>query len=173
MDYARMIYCNRSITIRYYSRRKEELGKSLATTPKAKPKTETVKRDWIGKAIEFIRHYEWVRLKAYWDASQWSIWYWTRSYEWEVITQEIADQRLYDNVKTRWDKTTWTPNQRAALTSFVYNCWPRWNILDYSKKGDHKSVIYLMNSYCKTAWGKRLKGLVKRRNAEVELYKTI
>lgn len=143
-----------------------KLKKITAEVPKAEPK-----KDWIEQAMDFIKHYEWMRLTAYPDAAQWSIWYWTKSYKGEVITEQEAWERFYQAVKVRWDRTYWTVNQRVALTSFIYNCWPRGNILNFSKKWDHKSVTYLINSYCKTSWGKRLPWLVKRRNAEVELYK--
>lgn len=130
--------------------------------------------DGLEKAIQFIRKYEWVRLKAYWDYNQWSIWYWTKSYKGEIITQEEADKRLYEAVKARFDRVDFehlTANQKASLTSFGYNCWFRGNIINYAKKWDHDSVIYLMNTYCKTAGWKVLKWLVKRRWEEVQLYK--
>lgn len=109
-------------------------------------------------------------MKAYWDINHYSIWYWTKSHKWEIIDKVEAEARLYKEVKARWDlikNDKLTVNQKVAITSYLYNTWNT-SILKRVKRNDLKSVKYVMNLTV-YAWGKRLKGLVTRRSAEVEL----
>jgi len=110
-------------------------------------------------------------LTAYADYKQISIGYGTKSYPWETITAEEAEKRLTEAVRARFDRVkdlNLTDNQKASLVSYIYNTW--WgNVLKYAARWDHKSVRYIMNRTV-YAWWKKLRWLVTRRNAEVELY---
>ena len=62
----------------------------------------------------------------------------------------------------------WNNNQRAALTSFIYNGGERWlsQVTDGGKR-DNKTIAEKMRLYHKAS-GKVLKGLVIRRNEEAD-----
>ena len=116
-------------------------------------------------AIPLIRKYEWLHLTAYWDHAGYSIGYWTRAKSpKETITREEADRRLWYIVKqlvTRIssDFPTLNSKQQAGLVSFSYNCeiWYR----------DVKNHWLIRHSlWCKTASGRVLDWLVKRRAEE-------
>lgn len=138
-----------------------------AIIPKANADVETNKQ-----ILEFIAKFEGLHLEAYWDYKQWSIWYWTKSHKWEVITQEEAEIRariVIQNIRERYKLWEHPLEVQIAVTSFVYNLWSLRN-----------NQIWLLNNwyYCALwndfthyvyAWWKRLQGLVNRRYAERNL----
>lgn len=130
--------------------------------------------DVIEETIIFLKKWEWTHLKAYRDVKRFSICNGTPSYKGEVVTQEVCDQRLRERVQTEllrvnrsWDNLKW--NKKVALISFFYNTWYKHNIMQYAARWDDASVVYLMNKYV-MAWGKYMKWLQKRRNAEIVFY---
>ena len=159
----------------------EYKSKWLAVTAKVEP---TVKNGWLKKdsivieeAIKFLKKHEWVRYKAYWDFRQYSICYWTKSFKWEIVTEEICEQRLKERVQSELLRINRMGDnlhfrKKVALISFFYNTWYKSNVLRYAAKWDDKSVVYLMSLH-NVAWGKVLQWLVNRRAAEIEEYKKI
>lgn len=119
-------------------------------------------------AIPLIRKYEWLHLKAYWDYKGNSIGYGTRAkHANEVITQAEADRRLWNIVKqlvtrVQRDFPTLSPKQQAWLVSFKYNCNSGYNDVKKRWLWQHKY-------WCRTAWNKKLQGLVNRRLEEQNL----
>lgn len=128
------------------------------------------KIDWktYDIAIPLIQKYEWLHLKAYPDYKGCSIGWWTRANSCkESITQSEADKRLGSIVKqliTRvsWEFPTLSSKQKAWLVSFAYNCHA-----GYLDVRDHWLIRHSL--WCKTAWGKVLWWLVKRRTEESKL----
>jgi GH24 family phage-related lysozyme (muramidase) len=136
--------------------------------------------------LVFIWSFEWFRTKAYpdWFNPDWSIrysiWKWTKSFKWEVITLEEAKKRArkeIQSVRDRYSLQEHPIHIQKAVVSFVYNIWSLtqkqkalldgryyralWNsFLQYDKMtvikdGEKEKVI---------AWW-----LVKRRQAEFNL----
>jgi len=138
------------------------------------PSTHKTDEEIVAEAIKFLHKFEWVRYEAYWDYKQWSICYWTKSYEWETATKETCDHRIKERVQTELlrinriaDNLDW--NKKVALISFFYNTWYKYNVLNYAARWDDKSVVYLISLY-QNAWWKKLQGLVNRRAAEIKFY---
>ena len=122
----------------------------------------------------FIADFEGFRDCAYWDIDHWSIWYWTRSYQWECISEEEALERKKDYIRpilSKVDNGCYTDNQKIAIVSYIYNVWG-WamNISSYVAKCDIASIKYIMWVYWYSAWGVRLAGLVKRRGIELQKF---
>ena len=133
---------------------------------------ETPNNDNKIKVLNFIKDFEWIHLKSYWDSKRYSIWMWTPSYEGEIITKEEAEKRALEHInwltnKYKLDKY-WVNNQ-IALTSFVYNIWnlPKKISLLLEQKNIplvKKEIL----KYNKVKW-KVSKGVNKRRIAETGL----
>lgn len=128
----------------------------------------------INQAIEFIKVHEGVRYTAYWDVKHYSICYGTKSYKGATATKEECNKFIRDRVQNELLRINRSAdslpvNKKVALISFFYNVGYKHNILDYARKGDDKSVIYLISLY-NSAGGKFLPGLQKRRNAEIKIY---
>jgi len=131
-------------------------------------------KEVIQEAKKFLKKYEWFRTLAYYDHKQWSICYWTKSYKWEIVSKENCENRLEARIKTELlrinrlaDNLAW--NKKVALISFMYNTWYNYKILNYARRWDDKSVVFLVSQYNSASW-KYLKGLQKRRNAEIDYY---
>jgi len=157
-------YCDSNINLDRFRTKKEE-----EVVQKTDEKV-------IEETIKLLHKFEWVRLKAYWDFKQYSICYGTKSYKWEVVTQEECDKRLKERVQTELlrinrlaDNISW--NKKVALISFFYNTWYKFDVLNYVAKWDDASVVYLIRQY-NMAWGKYNKWLASRRMEEVLYYNT-
>ena len=131
--------------------------------------------------LDFIAWFEGFSLTAYWDFSKWSIWYWTSSYEWEIITQEEANKRARKHIqyiREKYDLFDLSLDKQKAVTSFIYNVWGLSN----------KQLWLIKNNYWRALWNnfklynkatiinekwkkvkKVLNWLVDRRNAEYNL----
>ena len=138
--------------------------------------------------INLIKQFEGCRLKAYQDSvGVWTIGYGTTSadksitgtniYKGLTITQQTADKWLKLSVNNKYGKNVdsfdskyhWNQNEFDALCSFAYNIGSINQLVDNGKRA--KSVIpEKMLLYVK-ANGQKLSGLVRRREAEVNLYK--
>lgn len=137
--------------------------------------------------VNLIKRFEGCRLTAYQDSvGVWTIGYGTTSadksitgttiYEGLTISQATADEWLrislnnkYGPKVDKFDNTYhWTQNEFDALCSFAYNIG---SIDGLVKKGTlPKSQIPSTMKLYVYAKGIKLKGLVNRRNAEVELF---
>ena len=126
--------------------------------------------------LEFIKKYEWLKLTAYWDVKHFSIWYWTRSFQGETITQQEAERRAKEHIQMVLDryqlnnKPIWV---QIAVVSFVYNIWSL----------NNSQMRLLRNWYYRALWNNFLQynkmrinwelvtanWLVKRRQAEFNL----
>lgn len=118
----------------------------------------------VGPAIDFIAKFEWLALTAYQDTNgKYSIGYWTRSFEWEVITKNEAYRRFHGILqqsmhKVQKDFPCATQNELTALTSVYFNCFGWYKNLKEKGIGYHKT-----KGFCQLPGQD---GLVKRRNAE-------
>jgi hypothetical protein len=101
-------------------------------------------KDWRWNTIKLLKKYEWLSLVAYCDdlimvngsyirncktwKERYSIWYWSTSFKWEIITENEAEKKVIDflennifpeinnlNCYTNWQKT--------AISDFMYNSW--------------------------------------------------
>jgi len=126
--------------------------------------------NWL--ALEFISSYEGMTLVAYDDWKQWSIWYGSKSYRWEKITQEEAEKRariVIQNIREKYKLYNHPIYKQIAITSFVYNIWSLtqkqlWLLENYY----YTALWNDFKLYNKANW-KVLKGLEKRREAEANL----
>lgn len=125
----------------------------------------------VERSTEFITRYEWLALEAYPDTKWWSIWYGTRSYMWEVITEREAFNRMLRLVQ-QWvsrvmrDFPEADENQVVALTSIFYNCWSGY--LRIKKEG---MWVISTSNFCMVKWKppEQFPGLKKRRLEERQL----
>ena len=147
--------------------------------------------------VNLISEFEGMKTDAYWDdtGKVWTIGKGTTTYrdgtpvkKGDKISKEEADNLMQDFVDTkiipRLEETipTWNEmneNQQAALISFAYNMKNGQNF--YGRKGfetlteavssvnNFKNVPAALRLYNKSG-GKKLKGLVRRRNAEANLW---
>ena len=136
------------------------------------------------KGIELIKQFEGCRLKAYQD----SVGVWTIGYgHTEGVTEgmEISEHQAeimlgsdlvkYANYINEYVTVSLNPNQFDALTSWVYNLGPgnlkSSTMLKVLNEGNYDDVPFQIKRWNK-AGGKVLKGLVRRREAEAELFAT-
>lgn len=150
--------------------KQEKKSENTQNVIHAKPTTSSINNYWkaYNIAISQIQKWEWLRLKAYWDHSGYSIWYGSRAKSsTERITKAEADRRLAGLVtqvlgKVQKDFPKLRPEAQGALVSFAYNC-----------HSGYRSILRNGLSYhgqwCKTASWKKLTGLVNRRAEESKL----
>ena len=140
------------------------------------------------KGINLIKEFEGCILKAYQDSvGVWTIGYGTTSadksitgttiYEGLTITQETADSWLSLSVNNKYGKNVdsfdsiyhWNQNEFDALCSFAYNIGSINGLVNNGNRAKSeipdKMLLYV------NAGGQKLDGLVRRRKAEVDLYK--
>lgn len=134
------------------------------------------------RGLSLIQQFEGIRLTAYRD----SVGLWTIGYghtsgvtEGQTITKAQADAFLKadcanaENAVNRYyDRYRWNQNQFDALVSFTFNCGSR-NLRTLLNNGQRTiaEISAKIPAYNK-AGGKILKGLVRRRAAEKELFDT-
>ena len=137
----------------------------------------------IGQAgLKLIMEFEGCRLAAYkCAAGVWTIGYGHTAgvAEGQTITQAQAEEYLKQDVakfEQYVNSVSYVPiaeqltqNQFDALVSFAYNCGAG-NLKKLCKGRTAAQIATAMPQYCK-ANGKELKGLKRRREAEVELFK--
>lgn len=140
-------------------------------------------RKLSNNGLTLIKQFEGCRLSAY--KCQSSERYYTIGYghcgadvtQGMNITQEEANnllvkdcERFVDHVNTYMDKYNFNQNQFDALVSFAYNIG---NINQLTNNGTRSiaEISAKIPEYCK-AGGKKLAGLVSRRNKEKELFDT-
>ena len=97
----------------------------------------------------------------------------------DSITQEQADNILYHDIEERWMRMRqWLPdgmtvNEKAACVSLAFNigigAFHKSTVLKRLHDGDKEGAAEAITWWNK-AGGKKLKGLVRRREAERELF---
>lgn len=134
------------------------------------------------RGIDLIKQFEGLKLTAYKDpVGIWSIGYGhTKGVkEGDTITREEAERYLRDDLATAeyavstYDPIyNWNQNEFDALVSFVYNIGPG-GIRQVTGNGsrDKETIAQKMLLYY-NAGGKKLEGLVRRRQAEHDLFVT-
>lgn len=132
--------------------------------------------------IDLIKKFEGLRLTAYQDAvGIWTIGYGStgRVKKGMRITETEADALLRADLGeaeaavARWVKVPVTPNQHAALVSFAFNLGGgNLGKSTLLRKLNRKDYLGAANEFGKwvNAGGKRLAGLVRRREAEKRLF---
>ncbi len=144
-----------------------------------------MKRDISEKGLDLIKSFEGCRLKAYLcPAKVWTIgwghtgfvkFYNKNVCEGMTITLSQADellkndcQKYVNHVNTYMKKYSFNQNQFDALVSFAFNIG---NIKQLTKNGT-RSITQISNKIpeYRKANGKVLTGLIRRRNAEKELF---
>tara|TARA_R100001377_G_scaffold85310_1_gene71486 strand:+ start:23243 stop:23980 length:738 start_codon:yes stop_codon:yes gene_type:complete len=115
------------------------------------------------------------RPTAYWDVNQWTNGWGTKSKEGEVISLKEANKRaakefnrVYQNLDERFPKLDrWT---KLVLSVTDYNVGHFGKQLNSAiNSGNRIEIARVMKLYFRDANGKKLKGLVKRRNKEAAL----
>ena len=133
--------------------------------------------------IDFIKQYEGLRLTAYYDSvNVLTIGYGHTGRDvhiGEIITQQEADSLLTNDILLFWNsisrniKVSLTDYQHAALTSFAYNLGMS-NLLSSTLWRLVNEGQFELASEQFTRWvyagGEILPGLVKRREAEKEMF---
>lgn len=133
--------------------------------------------------LNLIEEFEWFDPNVYLDPvgvpTQWFWFTWNLIQDWP-ITKEQWYQLLWNVARDRYlkpvlDKITVPLNQNQidALTSFSYNLWPwAWwasDLVPLINSWNFTAVAELMKKYNR-AWWQVLNWLVRRRNAEAELF---
>ncbi len=132
------------------------------------------------KGLQLLKQFEGCRLTAYWDVNGYSIGYGHHAKDITkgmTIDQNAADEFLKKDV-AKFEKAVnalkyeFNQNQFDALVDFAYNCGAG-NLLKLTANNTRsiQQISYKIPAYCK-AGGVRLMGLVRRRNAEQELFNT-
>lgn len=139
-------------------------------------------------AVDFIKEAEGYRDTAYQDsAGVWTIGYGTTKgvKEGDTITKEEAEKRLSEDMQWARDAVTnnvsvpLTDAQAAALTSLIYNigegAFKKSKALELLNSGDYEgfSEEAFGDRGFVNAGGKRVQGLVNRRNRERELFERV
>lgn len=126
--------------------------------------------------LDYIASFEWLRLEAYEDWPwRYSIWYWTKSFKWERITEEEARKRariVIQSIRERYWLFDLDLNKQKAIVSFVYNIWSltsrqNWLLQNWYYRALWNDFLL----YNKANW-KNLWWLVKRRESEFNLLTT-
>lgn len=161
-------------------------------------KTQNNYTKWQLDTLNIIKKYEGLHLSAYCDElyywSDWkyyknhtacanwgrrSIWYWTKSFAWEVITKEQADKRVLEYLKYTFEKlentTCYTDMQKTAISDFAYNSWrnTKHNVTGlqfgyYVQTCNKQAIEWFLAPYnYKSTW------LKKRRQAQYNFWKWI
>jgi len=136
--------------------------------------TTIKKQEIINKSFEFIKNFEWCHLVAYRDYKHYSIWYGLNSFAWEVITQEEAERRAKQKIEWIIDKYDFLKYNNEwliiALTSFTYNLWyPPSGYDRFIRNNYYEWLKNRIKEYNRAGWNV-LKWLVKRRQAEADLF---
>lgn len=131
--------------------------------------------------VDFVKGFEGFNPNAYADGAQTSIGWGTRANPGESsISQEEADRRLAEELQSHADRVdqaaaaaryNLTPQQRNALISFDYNTGRGVDLIGRAG-GDLSFIPNKMKEYVNFQ-GKQLPGLVKRRQAEIDLFNQV
>ncbi|WAC18830.1 lysozyme [Luteolibacter sp. SL250] len=156
-------------------------GKGTSSNATVPPGTE----DGTGAGLlEMVKRFEGggesggFHAKAYWDHKQWSIGYGTKSRQGEVIGEAEAARRLSAELSTHRGRVVkyaaaagleLEPHQVDALTSFDYNTGRIAQLLAGGRRSKEEVAgAMLLYQY---AGGRPLKGLLRRRMAESEVFR--
>lgn len=133
--------------------------------------------------IEVIKQREGFSEKAYWDNSQWSIGYGTKSEEGATITKEEAEEALLEELATvdaavnqfaSSKGLSFSQSKHDALVSFTYNCGSGWmdggRFCDAVVKGASGNDFLFAIALWSNSGGSINKGLLDRRLAEANTY---
>jgi GH24 family phage-related lysozyme (muramidase) len=133
-----------------------------------------------GDPLTLLKSFEGFREKAYWDNNQWSIGFGTKASGKDAkITKaeaEAAARSSFNKARAAVLKAKekygydWADHQVDALSLFTYNLGPGKlkTLTEEGTRGDEE-ISEMMLEY-NMADGKRLPGLVKRRQAEARLF---
>ncbi len=138
-------------------------------------KKQTYSEKELNDISSYIISKEWAfHAKAFWDNGRWSIWYWTISYRWEVISKEEWIRRFENHLNPLYDivnLSCYNDNQKKALVSYMYNTGGyQMNMRYYVKNCRYNDIRYIMS-----VWGwwhgtKYYNWLSKRREEEINLF---
>lgn len=167
------------------------MQKQLNTSkPNIVPSKPSVRNSAIDKAYAFLKIWEGEKLKAYkCPAGVWTIGIGNTTIngvpvkEGMTITKEQSKQYCFEYIDKMLNSNNglWvdiyqcTSSQVAAIISFVYNvgigAWQRSSLRQVVLKDpNNKQAITIAFKKWNTVNGKRLQGLVNRREAEIQLY---
>ena len=126
-------------------------------------------------AMLCLKRHESLRYEAYWDVSQWTVGWGTRSRKGEIVDLKEANirtkaefERVYGNINKRYPKATrW---QKLVLTVTDYNVGKFGPGLDKAiKSGNSQRIARYLKRYNKNSKGVYMEGLDKRRKEEAKL----
>lgn len=128
-------------------------------------------------AMWLLKSFEGLHFKPYWDVIQYTNgWGMRTNNPKETIDIHEANERtlkeynrVYNDISIRYPNLgRW---ERLILSCMDYNVGNFGKRLDKAiKSGDKKSIAKMMRKYVHDSKGNKLKGLVRRRNKEVELF---
>ena len=129
------------------------------------------------RLVNAVKGFEGFTPQAKWDNRQYSIGYGTRSVAGEVITRDVADARLREELQSAQAAVDKFARDipagiRDALTSLTYNTGQRWmssGLGDAIRAGDYETAKQRFLQYNR-AGGKVLPGLVERRQMEASWF---
>ena len=163
----------------------EEARAKLQSGYYEKPKSKGVASASVPAAnlVDMVKHFEAGGApegffpQAYWDVSQWSIGYGTRSKAGETISREEAEKRLkselgmhrarVEAVNAKYNLGL-TENEADALTSFDFNTGRLEELVAGGRRS--KAEIAAALPFYRNAGGQRLPGLEVRRAAEQAVF---
>jgi GH24 family phage-related lysozyme (muramidase) len=146
-------------------------------SPSLEKEEEVISSEMTDYEITFLllKSCESFRPTAYWDVNQWTNGWGTKSKEGEVISLKEANKRaskefnrVYSSLDKRFPKLErWT---KLVLTVTDYNVGHFGEQLNSAiNSGNKVEIARVMKLYFRDANGKKLDGLVKRRNKEAAL----
>lgn len=135
------------------------------------------KWEWNFQANAFCDDYyrtdNWLFRKSPDECWYWSIWFWTKSYRWEVITLEEAIERKTRDLEKRNSlitSTCLTDNQRIAIVDFMYQHWVYSGIKEYANKCEINKAYNLIVWWRDNYKSKNQTGMVKREQLRINLF---
>lgn len=106
---------------------------------------------------------------------KWTIWFWTNSYQWEIITYEEAvnrKQRAIDSRNNSITSTCLTPKQRIVAVDFIYQYSSKYanQMRSYANNCEVDKLIQYIVAHRDYYKGKKQWGLVKREQRRINYF---
>lgn len=105
---------------------------------------------------------------------RWSIWYWTESFQGEVINYDEWIKRKVQDLKNRSaliKSTCLTDNQKVVVVDFMYQHWNNSSWMVYKANNCQTSQIYYMVAWWRDNYKKQKQwGMVKREQLRLNYF---
>lgn len=121
----------------------------------------------------WITH-KWMIRKSPAHCTYWSIWYGTKSYQWEVITYDEAIRRKKADLRRRDKLITskcLTDNQRIATVDFMYQHGVNSSKMTYKANNCQKTQLFFTIAWWRDEYKRQQKWwMVKREQARLNIF---